>query len=377
MRRLTEEADPAVRLALEVALAQFDGPAAIKAVHLQSEIDEVAELAWQAVSNDPSAKVSIETLAVLAAKSKSYRARRDAAEKLRSYGLRVMTDAEKAAAILTQPRFKQAQTAVEIEALIADYKKTLANRSSDGIERRVLAALHHRKGLLLLKAGDFEKAAPLLMGGEAEHELYADEAFALQTLGRFNDAANSINRSVENEEQAAVAKQLVRNGYLAFAQGEFENASMNFSAARTVSGYLRDQGPVTLIQYLSELLFGKKPEAPSIQRPWISDSGFGESEGSPADASWPETASFYIRGKLPETEVFARIEKQKGRKESDLCEAHFFFAGLCRGKGNVAEEMKHLQAALETKVFTTQCFSLAMLRFRELSALRNDATKAR
>ena len=370
LRRQAEVTDAEIRLALEVALMQFDGPGAIKPAHLQSGIGEVADLAWQTVSKDPDAQVSIETLAVLAAKSESYRVRKDAAKKLQAVGLRVMTDAEKAAAILTEPRFKQAKTAAEIEALIADYKKNFANRNSNEIERRVLAALHHRKGLLLLQAGDFEKAAPLLMGGEADHELYADESFALQTLGRFNDAANSINRTVDNEEQAAVAKQLVRNGYLAFAQGEFEHASTNFSAARTVSGYLRDQGPVTLIQYLSELLSGKKPEAPSIQRMWISDSGFGESEGSPADASWPDTASFFIREKLAEADVFTRIEKQKGRKEENLCEAHFFFSVLSRVKGDAVEEKKQLQSALDTKAYTNQCFSLAKLRFRELSATK-------
>jgi len=372
-RRLAESTDPNIRLALEVALAQFDGPTAIGTSHLQCQIDEVAELAWRTVTEDPTFKISIDTLAVLAAKSKSYRVQNEAAKALEKLGLRVIGNGARADAILAEPRFKKAKTMSEIESLLADYEQTFANRKADEAERRVLAVLTHRKGLLLLQAGEYEKAAPLLMGGEVDSTFYADRAFALQTLGHFDDANSSLGRSVEIREEEAMKARLVKSGYLAFAQGHFEYASANFAAAKTVNGYLRDQGPVTLIQYLSELLTGKKPKPPSIQRIWIEESGFGESEELPADAAWPDTASFFLRGELPETEVFARIEKQKGRKEENLCEAHFFFSVLSRAKSDSAEEMKHLQEALDTKAFTTQCFSLATLRFREIRAAKKGA----
>ena len=358
-------------LALEVALAQFDGPRAINPRHLESQIADVAELAWQTVSKGPNAQISIETLAMLAVKAKRYTVSKGAAEKLQDYGLRVMTEKERANAIMNQPRFRKAETLPEIEASITDFRKTFASRKADRTERLVLEALNHRKGLLLLQAGEYQQATPLLEGGYADRKLHADQAFALQTLGRFNDASGSINRSAEQDEEEAVAKQLVRRGYLAFAEGEFENATEKLTAAKTIRVSLVEEGPLTLIQYLCGLLSGKPTDVPSIRYLSISDSGEVETaEPDLNEVYWPESGSFYLHGKLTEAEVFARIETHDWKKGKHLCEAHFVFSALCRTKGDSAGEMKHLEAALATKAYTNQCFSLATVRFRDLSTVK-------
>ncbi len=369
LRRLSEVVDPEMKLVLEVALAQFDGPGAIKPAHFQSRIPEVVKMAWDMISKDPKAKISIETLAMLAASSDNYLISDAVAEKLQAYGLRTLSKAEKAAAILNEPCFKNAQSMGEIEALIAEYKQAIGNRRADETERRVLAVLNNRKGRLLLRAGDFEQAASSLMGEYFGSDIYADHAFASQALGRFDDAVVSINCSVDHHDEEAAAKKLVRRGYLAFAMGAFEDAMKNFTASETIGSFSRDEGPLTLIQYLCGLLSGKQTDLPTSQYMFISDSGkFETGEPDLNQVNWPESGSFYLRGKLTEVDVFARIEKNDWKKEKNLCEAHFVFSALCRAKGDTVGEMKHLEAALTTKAFTNQCFSLATVRKRELLA---------
>lgn len=368
-RRLTEVTEGEVRLALEVALAQFTGPGAIKPVHLQSKVREVADLAWQTGSKDPNAQVSIETLAGLATDSSSYQVRKAAAEKFATFGLRVMSDDEKAKAILGQPRFKEAESLSAIEALINEIKENVKNRNSDAVEQRILAALNHRMGSLALNNGNYEKAALLLSVGRADRQSGADRTFALQTLGRFDDAATDTSRSTEHENEEAESKYLERCGYLAFAQKQYDFAAANFDAAITVFPVAK--GRLTIMWRLCLLLKADKSGSDQIG---LKDEGFysedlkSGTERSPAE--WPNSGIDFLNGQLSEADLLGSIRLDRKDSNGDLCEVHFLLSVSSRMKGDVVGEMKHLQAALETKAFTNQCYSLATIRVRELSLVK-------
>jgi ABC-type phosphate/phosphonate transport system ATPase subunit len=133
--------------------------------------------------------------------------------------------------------------------------------------------------------------------------------------------------------------------------------------ALTTGSLPANEGPVGLIHYLSQLLAERKATIPNGDWEAI---GLSEKEAS---EMWPDMGILFLQRKLSEVEVFTRIVKH-GYTEDASCEAHFFFSALSRAKGDRVEEIKHLQAALATKAYTNQCFSLATLRFRELSTAK-------
>lgn len=359
--RMAEVSDPETRLALEVAEAQFVGPARIDLKHIQSTITEVSDMAWDAFGMDQINNLSLENLMVLAKKAGSSRVQKVAEGKLEARGLRLMTAKEKAEMILSEPHFSRANSIEQIDQDIASYRPASDTDEAD----YVVSALKHRKGRLLVQEGRYGQAIALLLG-RLDRRMDADRAFALQTLGRFSDASSAISSSVADEDQEAISKQQERFGYLGFAQGQFGDAVENFTSANSIGHtYLKD-GQLTLMRYLSQLLAGKEATIPTID---MADLAFPGEAMTEAKLDWPESGILFLGEKMSKSEVLKRIEKRIWKKEDDLCEAHFVFAALCRAKGDLVDENKHLQAALATKAFTNQCYSLATLRMREVEAI--------
>lgn len=365
--RLTDSPDPELRLAREVMLAELDGSSGIRMEHMLSRVGDVAWMAWELATKGSQQPLPVEALAALAEKSASYRLRSEAAEKLQYYGLRIMTDEEKASAILEDPRYRKAESKAEVDAALADYSRSFAGRKPTEAEQRVMALLNERKGRLLLEEGRFEQAIPLLASPYGSDDSAGELAFALQMEGRFEDARSCISGLVKMEQEENLAKRWARLGFLDFARGEFDSSATQLERADALDKIGPDEGPIKLMLYLSRLLAGKSVVAPSIRN---SSLGSITTDGQPRTYYWPDTGSLFLQGQLTEHGVFAQIEKQKGRREIAFCEAHFFFSALCRAKGDATGELKHLESALATKAYTNQCFSLATVRFRELSAAK-------
>ena len=118
---------------------------------------------------------------------------------------------------------------------------------------------------------------------------------------------------------------------------------------------------------VSRLLAGKSASVPPVRRVLVQTMPEG---GGQSETYWPDTGSLFLQGKMTELEVFTQLEKQKVRSKGDACEANFVFSALCRARCDVTGEIKYLQAALETKAFTNQCYSMATIRAGELSLVK-------
>jgi tetratricopeptide (TPR) repeat protein len=359
---LTTANTPEDKATLEVALAQFDGPKLIRPEHLNCQVFGVAETAWDTLSKAPDFSPSIEFL-VFAANSGCYEARKDAESSLRKRGLCSLSKEEQVDDAFRDPRFVAAKTLPEIDRLIAELKLDKSGKPINELDGRALDRLFHRRAMLHLAEGNFEEARDDLKSSYDDPPGFADRALILQTLGRFDEAGNSLWIDFDRSNIGKpAAEYLERRAYLSFAKGDFVSAAEDFTASERVAFKVPDSRPI--FRHLALILAGKPDKT-----------GIAEYDPHPGfripdeELYWPETGIRLLQEKLTEAEVLRRITSSHQKDNDDLCEAHLVISVLRRTKGDTVGEKEHLLAALATKRYTSQSFSLATIRMRELETL--------
>jgi len=345
---------PGDTAALQVALAHFDGASIIRAEHFDHEAFGICDQAWRIVSSQPNFTPSLDFLArTVRAKSPLIRFRAKAL--LREKGLKPLSEEELSINVLDTPDFKSAKTPDEIERLIAEIKEK--TRSSTNLrDQAKIESLHHRRAKILLTAGHIEEARADLKKAGYAPDTAIDRAFVEQTLGHFNEAAMVLRGSLPEEKSAKmVSAYLERCGYLCLARAKFEDAAFFFQATRSLPS---DSNNPLLYYALCLFLAGKQEQLKIEEHELASDL-----------ALWPYNGLRMILGRTTEAEVINQIKASYRKDSEDLCEAHFAISVLRRGKNDTAGEREHLLAALTTKRYTSQAYSLATIRLREIETL--------
>jgi tetratricopeptide (TPR) repeat protein len=368
-------ASPSVkdRLVLEIALAHFDGPQTLRPEHLSCSVSGADTAAWNVISATPGFAPTIDDL-VTFARSGCFAAREYATGKLRERGLRVISPDEDTDALLKDPNYAAAKTLPELDGVIDVLEVRAHDPNFAKHVERILGVLLHRRGELLLSSGEFEKAREdlTMLWGEEATKAADSTSHVLQSLGYLDAAGAALSRSSDRHPLIEpAAAYLERRAYLSFAKGEFEEAAEDFDASLRLD--TSDKEHRYLFRLLALALAGK-PDAegmakwdPNLRMPGIV---FETDEDS---LFWPDTGIRLLQDRISEAEVLRRIELSRGERNEDLCEAHFVFSILRRLKNDPQGEARELEAALATKAFTTQPYSLAYLRRSQLEAGENAA----
>ena len=357
VQRLTIAKDEIEKPVLEVALALFEGPARIRPEHLNSEIFNVAEEAWRILSTAPDFAPSIDFL-LFAAGSDCYKARQDADALLRKRGVRPLSKEERVDEAMRELHLDDAITLPELDRLIGESEKALSANPRAEIEGSKFQRLRHQRGLIYLRSGDLTKARDDLKAAGRDAGALSELAYVLQTLGRFDDAGlNQRMGFSEDNVGKPAADYLERRGFLGIAEGRFESAAKDFAASLRLN--LVPEESRLIFRHLALALAGKDTGTDITE--WESFIGISD-----AELYWPQTGVRLLQGKMTEAEVFRRIEQSRYEHDDNLCEAHFVLSVLCRIKTDPAGEKPHLLAAIATKAFTNQCWSLATIRLRQL-----------
>ena len=374
--RLAASPNAKDRLVLEVALAHFDGGQSLKTEHLNCSVSGVGEAAWQLISSAPGFAPSVDDL-VTYARSGCFAAREYAASKLRERGLRITSGNEEMDALLKDPSYASAKTLPELDAVIDTLKARVNEPTFAKHEERTLALLLHRRGKLLFANGEFEKARQDLtrLWDEEANKARETTGLVLQTLGYLDAARYSLSSSADRHSFIEpAAGYLERRAFLRLAKEEYDEAAADFGAALRLDSRTEDKH--ILFRSLALRLAGKPMSdefanwAPDPKIPGVIV------KTDEDDLYWPQTGIRLLEGKITEEEILRRIATSRADQQTQLCEAHFAFSLLRRAKGDRPGELRELDAALATKAYTTQPYSLAYLRHSQLDTNGTTAAEA-
>jgi hypothetical protein len=337
------------RLALEVALACYDGGAALRPEHVAARIDAISEAAWRVLTTDGATEPPLDFVTA-AARSGSFRARDQAAGMLRKRGLQLLSR-EVRDRPAPDPIAKNLRGREAIDACT-----TAMAGNSD------VSQLLRRRGREYINLGDYAAARRDLRNLRADGDPEA-LVLACAALGRFSEAHTAVNflqRDRARSPEESIEQHLRARAFLAYARGEFASAAADYAAAQRVGN--REES--LIFEHLALLHQGEG--ARSAMHEW-SPFVLGL-ETDEVGLGWPDAALLHLQGKLSTEQMLAAAQAPRNQEmdAEQSCEAHLILAELARIKGDTATERGHLAKCLETEAFYTESYVLALLRIEEL-----------
>lgn len=341
----------AEKLSLEVICARLDDTVKLSMEHLTETENAVAEMAWTVMGKEADGW-SIETLQDLATRTRSYEGEFAVREALRKRGLRQMDEKERVEALWRRSYIRRTDSIEEVRRAIREIEDKPAERGREHEQMLLLSRLRHDEGRHLIKAGEYEKARSSLIQAE-EKEVTEELIIACLATGRMDEA-----------RMHARLGSLVQRAYVSLAQGEFEEAAMDFDAAARLD--IVDEAPV-LFAHLAYILAGKEARSrlPGWENPFRDGWVLADEDGK-EPLFWPETGIMHLQGKLTWAELEASLAEGQG---GDRAESRYGMSLIGRARGDLAEEKIQLARAVATKEFSHIGYVLALHRQRELAAL--------
>ena len=221
---------------------------------------------------------------------------------------------------------------------------------------------YYQKSIALMRLKKLDEALDALnlainLAGEKEKEylfnMQSHKSQLLQKLGRYEEAADTLEKIVNTYELNDKKNILINTGMDRFYAGQYKKC------AAVYSEILKNENDpyVLLIKHLALLKLDR------------TDTKFAKSAESVISAGkWPAPVFSYYLGKISAEECLKAAESDNNKKENEQkCEAYFYIGELYLHEGKKQEALKYYRKCIDCGITEFFEYTTSGIRIKELN----------